>query len=114
MLSWMGVPGRASRPALLVAVAVATLCLGGLAQAAMPAGSGPDCPEARCDEQISCRQPVPFQPPSRPAAPHAAILPSTDLGLGLSPGGPAAIALAIEASPSRWVAPLVSRSPPTA
>lgn len=100
--------------ALLVAVVVATLCLGNLAQAAMPPGSDPDCPEGRCDEQIGCRQTVPAQPPTGPSAPHAALVSAADLDLAPAPGAPVAIAFKSGAPPGRWVAPLVSRPPPSA
>ncbi len=114
MLSQMRVPRRVSRLALLVAVVVAAPCLGGLAEAAMPAGSSPDCPGGQCAEQIGCRQPVPSHLPNGSTAPRAAILPATDLNLGLSPSGLVAIAPGIGALPSHRAAPFVSRSPPTA
>jgi hypothetical protein len=114
MLSRIRDSGLMMRLALTVAVVIAALCPGALAQAAMPAGSSPDCPGGRCDEQIGCRQTATAQPPTGPATPDAALLSAADLDLVLPPGGTAAPGFEREAPPARWPSPLASRSPPTA
>jgi hypothetical protein len=114
MLSRIRISGLMMRLALIVAVVIAALCLGALAQAAMPAGSSPDCPGGRCDEQIGCRQTATARPPTGPTAPHAALLSAADLDLSPPPSGTVAPALESEAPSDRWASPLGSRSPPTA